>query len=419
MKKLKISIVFSFFIFTGFVVNARQEFLISNYFRNDPTAQNILAGQHFSMKGAINEDGTISINSFAAKFINGLRQVGYTIWQPALVPITESPALTWLHKFQRVNKLPKNDFITKNELLILDRLVAAREKRDAKLVALLPFNYKTIVPGTSSEPSSEHAAALLVIAFKALPPHLVKWNEENIISFIKMQGSGGDAGGIRFINGHVCLLSYFPSLDEQCGSTNTTMYPGLLKDDLNFVYGVLHEYAHYLDASIYSSTNQNISMGIIDTRGFTEISFDTGIECNPGAPWRYFRLRNPSNMRREFVTNYAVGWTKTGEEDCRSSVEDFAESFAMYVMQGNVFRELSKTNPIIAKKYKWLKDNVFAGREYYTGNPRNVSRINKTFKSQLPSFMDYYGIDPNFVWNYKLITELESRIKFINDKTVK
>jgi hypothetical protein len=405
MNKLSISIILGFLILVSPVSHAQQS-LSSNYFRNDTTAQNILSGRSFSIKDAINQDGTISINSFATKFLNGLRQVGYT-GISSLVPATESSALVWLHKFQRINNLPQGDSVGPAELLKLDSLVAAREKADSQLAALLPLPLSNIVSGASTEPSSTHVAALLTIALRSLPPHLVKWNSQNILSFIQTQGPGGDAGGIQFTARGICFLNYFPSLDSQCNATNATMVPSLLKDDPSLVYDILHEYAHYLDGRIYSSEGADSSKGIIDTQGFTEISFDTSVNCNPSSPWRFFKLRNPGNERNEFVTNYAVGWTATGDESCRSSVEDFAESFAMYVMQGNTFRKLAETKPVLAQKYAWLKSNVFAGKEYFTGNADNIPAVNQAlaapYMPQLPTFIDYLNINPNFVWDYQLI----------------
>jgi hypothetical protein len=375
--------------------------LNSIFFRNDTTAQNILSGQAFSMKNVTNQDGTISINSFATKFLNGLRQVGYTGISSS-VPVTESSALVWLHKFQRINNLSQSDSVGYAELSKLDNLVTTREVADTQLAAQLPLS--NIVSGAPSEPSSNHVAALLTIALQSLPSPLGKWNSQNISDYIKTQGPGGDAGGAQYTTRGICFFNYFPSLDSQCNSTNATMVAGLLKDDPSLVYNILHEYAHYLDGRIYSSAGADSSKGTVDTQGFTTISFDTSINCNPSSSWRFFKLRNQNNERNEFVTNYAVGWTATGDESCKSSVEDFAESFVMYVMQGNTFRKLAETKPVIAQKYAWLKNNVFSGKEYFTGNANNIPAVNQALNAPymplLPTFIDYLTINQNFVWDY-------------------
>src|SRR3989344_317210 len=375
--------------------------LNSNFFRNDTTAQNILLGNSFSLKNAINQDGTISTNSFATKFLNGLRQVGYT-GISSLLPVTESSPLAWLHKFQRINNLPKSDNIGSAELLKLDNLVSVRESMDTQLATSLPLS--NIVSGFSTEPLTTHVAMLLTITLQSLPSSLAKWNSNNISDYIKTQGPGGDAWGIQYTARGICFLNYFPSLDSQCNSTNTTIVPGLMKDDPSLVYNILHEYAHYLDSKVYTSAGSESSKGVIDTQGFTAISFDTSANCNPSSPWRFFKLKNQGNERSEFVTDYAIGWTVTGDESCKSSVEDFAESFAMYVMQGNTFRKLAETKPVITQKYTWLKNNAFAGKEYFNGNANNIPAVNQALTAPymplLPTFIDYLTINKDFVWDY-------------------
>lgn len=381
--------------------------LKSNFFRDDIIAQGILSGHMFSVKNAINQDSSLSINSFAFKFLNGMRQVGYTDIS-SFYPITEASPLRWLHKFQRINDLPQSDNIGSNELLKLDNLMYAREIIDSQLATLLPKT--SIVPGYSSEPSPIHVIALLANVFQSLPQSIFKWNDQNISDYFNTQGTGGDTsgiGGVRSSARGLCFFNYFSFSNSQCGLTNTTVLPDSLKDDFNLSIFVLHEYAHYIDSKLYSKEKEETSKGIINTEGFTEISYDTSVNCNPNSSWRFFRIKNPSNNRNEFITDYAQGWTaNTGDENCKSSVEDFAESFAMYIVQGNTFRKLAETKPVIAQKYNWLKNNVFSGKEYFTGNANNILEVNKALTAPhmlpLPTFLDYMTIDSNFVWDYKL-----------------
>ncbi|MBI5798301.1 MAG: hypothetical protein HZB10_00005 [Candidatus Yonathbacteria bacterium] len=75
-------------------------------------------------------------------------------------------------------------------------------------------------------------------------------------------------------------------------------------------------------------------------------------------------------------------------------------------MQGNTFRKLADTKPFLAQKYAWLKNNVFSGREYFTGASQNIPLINQAllapYSQLLPSFIDYFTINPDFVWDYQL-----------------
>ena len=403
MKKILLLIILIISVFFCPNVYAKQQ-LSSSFLKNDVTAKSIVNGCRFSMENVLDKNsGYLSINSFAMKFMNGMRQVGYTGNSSSFSAI-ESEPLLWLHKFQKINNLPKNNYISLSEIVKLDKMLLSRESIDNKLSAGLPLN--KIASGSSNEPSSKHVAALFVLALQSLPTSIVKWNSTNLIDYLNIQGVGGDGGGVGYVNNSVCFFNYFPSLNNQCKSINKTMTPGLLKDDPSLVYAILHEYAHYIDGKLYSP-NKKTSLGAVNTEGFNSISYDISTNCYPSSPWRFFKLKNPDNSKKEFVTTYAIGAeTNTNEKGCRSSGEDFAESFAMYVMQGSTFRNLAKANPIVAQKYNWLKKNVFSGREYTTGVATNILAANKALETPyaqvLPSFMDYFTINNSFVWDYKI-----------------
>ncbi len=59
----------------------------------------------------------------------------------------------------------------------------------------------------------------------------------------------------------------------------------------------------------------------------------------------------------DFVSEYAA----------TDVFEDFAESYAFYVLQGGEFGELAETNVALARKYQFIRDNVFAGVEFDLG----------------------------------------------------
>ena len=59
-----------------------------------------------------------------------------------------------------------------------------------------------------------------------------------------------------------------------------------------------------------------------------------------------------------FATTYSL-W---------NPMEDFAEVFMFYIVHGDYFREWIQYDEVAKKKYDWLKNNVFDGREYH-GSP--------------------------------------------------
>jgi hypothetical protein len=67
----------------------------------------------------------------------------------------------------------------------------------------------------------------------------------------------------------------------------------------------------------------------------------------------------------DFVTGYAS----------IDPFEDFAESFLFYIEHGNSFRAMAKEYPQLQKKYEFLQDNIFSGKEFFTGSvPDNLSQ---------------------------------------------
>lgn len=60
----------------------------------------------------------------------------------------------------------------------------------------------------------------------------------------------------------------------------------------------------------------------------------------------------------DFVTQYARS----------NPFEDFAESYNFYLLHGSQFKFMAKTNARLARKYTYLRDNVFSGKEYINNN---------------------------------------------------
>lgn len=100
-------------------------------------------------------------------------------------------------------------------------------------------------------------------------------------------------------------------------------------------------------------------------------------------------------------------------KDYFSAAEDFAESFSLYVTDGKVFRKLAELSDVLRQKYDWLKNNVFNGQEYQSGDIQSVNILkqqpnlvgDELAKQATGAFnvVDYSTSLPNFVWNYKFV----------------
>jgi len=83
----------------------------------------------------------------------------------------------------------------------------------------------------------------------------------------------------------------------------------------------------------------------------------------------------------DFVSGYAM----------TDPFEDFAESYAYYILHGTEFKELTKQNDSLKQKYYFLKTQVFEGIEYDTGNKSAVNaRVRHYDVTVLPYSMDKF-----------------------------
>ncbi|MBU0571073.1 MAG: hypothetical protein KKC50_03410, partial [Candidatus Omnitrophica bacterium] len=79
------------------------------------------------------------------------------------------------------------------------------------------------------------------------------------------------------------------------------------------------------------------------------------------------KARLPREYQQDFVTAYS--WRGMWVD------EEFAELYAAYALQGDVFRRLAGYNEKLREKYDILKNNVFYGKEYTRDGLGNISLL--------------------------------------------
>ena len=379
--------------------------LKSEFFKLDSTAQKIASGESvgidmttFPLKAI---RSYVSTNSFAYRVVSALRMLGYQEGLNSEAYVGQE----FLSDFKRINNLPVSSMIDSATLQKIDTQLATRETEDQKLANQFPL-YPYFMSAPKNEPTKEHAAAIFQIAFSALPSSLVAWNEANFKAYLRDQGV--QFSGLGTSNYKVCLSVLYPEVDDNC-SLNTRGVQGFWGSDLAIAGTQIHEYAHFLDGNLYSKES-GTSRGVVDTNGFYGISYDMSNTSYPaGSTGKPYPIRRPDNAKNEFVSGYSMGWAVSGKDEdkyIRTAGEDFAESVAMYVVEGKVFRELAKSYPVISQKYDWLKQNVFSGKEYNTGEIRGI-----TFMKANPSSPDvsngafnilhFSTYLPDFFWDYR------------------
>lgn len=138
--------------------------------------------------------------------------------------------------------------------------------------------------------------------------------------------------------------------------------------DEELVGVLVHEIGHITDTGV---------MGGNFYAGESEFKDGSNPVYNDDPSLEFYRLSfqddktlRPDAVQLDFVSGYAMS----------DPFEDFAESYIYYILHGNDFRELSKINPILQKKYDFLKTRVFNGQEFYNGDDtQQVSYVSRDY----------------------------------------
>ncbi|MFN7160689.1 MAG: putative zinc-binding metallopeptidase [Candidatus Gracilibacteria bacterium] len=82
---------------------------------------------------------------------------------------------------------------------------------------------------------------------------------------------------------------------------------------------------------------------------------------------------------------YSISWEASNKRKSRTPLdyvsgyamsdpfEDFAESFAYYVLQGQNFRKMAKENEALKQKYSFIKEFIFQNKEFDLGEAAYIS----------------------------------------------
>ncbi len=326
----------------------------SNFFKGDKTAEKILLGEitNYSIN-EFNDRIETSNNTFAFKVLNALKIIGYTF--------VSTEYKDTYYAYLKENNFTKSDIVSKNALGKIDLELSEKEKFDSQKSREMPLYSEFIEENIEGDVNKNHLVSLLTQGINLLPSNLVDWNQHLSSFFDETYFSGKTS---RKCN-NKCLISfskyYYGQLNPWSDSNGNVGKSWSLKDDFSTITTIIHEYGHFLDSELKVSDGIT-KRGSINTTEFYSISYDVG-DTKEG----YFKPRNGviDNKEENFVSGYAAsGFESEKYQGYYTPYEDFAESFAMYVFAGNVFRCKAGKYSSISQKYNWLKTNVFNGEEY-------------------------------------------------------
>lgn len=122
-------------------------------------------------------------------------------------------------------------------------------------------------------------------------------------------------------------------------------------DELKAVF--VHELGHVVDLGRLKGYNQNLSEF---KDGSRKIYTDDPSVQFYRLSWKDSDTKRSSASRYDFISEYGM----------TTPFEDFAESYLFYRLHGAKFRAATAKSTVLAQKYNFLRDQVFAGKEFQT-----------------------------------------------------
>jgi hypothetical protein len=376
----------------------------SAYFRNDPVAEAILSGRRVynlesefplgcgDFLGARTDD-------WGYNLFNGLKQGGYT-YLLACEMRGDMPMEKLLNRFQQNEGLPLSKKLDRAGMTRLDALVLAAEQRVASRNVAGEFVCWPLMREAPPLNSSKaHVGYLHLLAYESFASALQLTREECFDRQLLLENNGS--------------VVWDPAAWPEIADDGTIQNPRDLAnfmtfDDYSVVATAIHEFAHILDGDSYPYARPG-GKPRIDTAGFINISFDFSSRLWDG--WVYYRPRpdpeNTDEMRRHFFS-YGQGWQHGTKAGYYTAAEDFATCVSMYILHGAVFRDYAVSRPPLAAKYAWLRDHVFEGKEFDTGDPGYAAYAPDLYNIGGGCFdvTCFQGlkirVDPGYVWDYAI-----------------
>lgn len=393
MKLLLVCLILIFVItaiVSGLIL--RKQKTVSKFFNNDSTAQRILHNEEtyntsrFTVCPASDAE-VIDSSNYGFKLLNALKQLGYYF------PPTECYTFKVLiNRFQSDNGLSVSDILDKETLLEIDKQLAQVEKEDVIGKEFVCFAYLQEAP--KNDASQEHRAAILHTAINVFPDKLRLQKSDCSNPQVQL--------GITDTNNSV---KYWPAYDENNQLREDFSIETLPLDDFTIFKTMVHEYAHFIDCNITGVDY------CINTDDFYNISFNIDNYKDDNG-WRMYTLRfnldDPKEAQLNFFS-YAEGFYLEYAPQYRTAYEDFAVSVEMYVTNGIVFRDYMEDKPILKRKYDFIKEHVFLGKEFNTGDPNYASYAPNLFdlsKFGIVAAGGIRGVGTEYRWSRKEYSDL-------------
>jgi len=229
-------------------------------------------------------------------------------------------------------KLPRVPNVRKPSVEKTEALVDRLENRNIKLAAY--SSQRSVVQTTELNVCKASVESTL----SALPADLTATLDQLTFYFDRVNPRG-------LSNNHIIELS--------CGNLSEDEVVSVFVHELGHIVDLGHLYGYGKKFSEFSDGSYRIPLDDSSLK-FYHIS------------WLDEKTSKFHAERQDFVSGYAM----------TDVFEDFAESFNFYVLHGKDFRAIKKESYSLAKKYAFLRDEVFHGVEFDSQrSTRNGKRV--------------------------------------------
>jgi len=119
---------------------------------------------------------------------------------------------------------------------------------------------------------------------------------------------------------------------------------------------LIHEMAHNVDYGFLDNSESRVASNFKDG-SLTLYESDPSLDFYR-ISWRDNETRVKTAGNTDFVSGYAMS----------DPFEDFAETYAFYVLHNKDFKVLASSSDVLLQKYQFMKHQVFDGEEFDTGD---------------------------------------------------
>jgi hypothetical protein len=148
---------------------------------------------------------------------------------------------------------------------------------------------------------------------------------------------------------HNLTLTFDPDARRGLGGDNTVVLRCVNMTAQELVAVLIHEIGHTVDTGLIETESGEATLFL--DRGTPVYDTDPSLEFY-SASW--IDEETWYGSKWNFVSGYARS----------NPYEEFAESYVLYVLNGQLFRKYATEKPVLAEKYDYLKEVVFEGLEY-------------------------------------------------------